>query len=59
MPPDLKSVGTIGYEPRRQGPAWEWDEIQERRRIRWFALRALVSAFMWTGIAGIIVAVVG
>lgn len=59
MPPDLKSVGRIGYEPGRRDPPWDWDETQERRRIRWFALWALVSAFMWTGIAGIIVALFG
>jgi len=59
MPPDLKSVGRIGYEPRGRDPPWDWDQIQERRRIRWFALWAVVSALMWTGIAGIIVAVVG
>lgn len=40
-------------EPRRQGPAWQRDEIQERHRICWFALWALVSgsaAFALTGL---------
>jgi len=56
--PYLKSVGRPGDESRHRRSPWEPDVVHERRRMRWFALWAVVSALMWTGIAGIIGTVV-